>query len=345
MLELEAHDRLGAVDLAVALRVAAGETLALVGPSGAGKTTTLRVAAGLHRPARGAVRCAGERWLDTGARIDVAPERRGSGYLFQDYALFPNMNGLQNVAYGLRGLPRGERRRRAGDLLGRFGVAHLADRRPATWSGGERQRVALARALAPKPRVLLLDEPLSALDTRTGAAAARELAGVLRDAAVPALLVTHDFEEAAVLADRVAVIDSGRVVQDGSAADLVAAPASAFVADLTGAVVLTGTARLASDGLTHVALDGGGTVVSSAPGEGDVAVAVHPWEIGLERAGRTGPDASLRNHLTATITTVTPLGNRVRVGLTAGQPITAELTAAAAAELALAPGVAVVASW
>ena len=171
------------------------------------------------------------------------PELRGCGYVFQDYALFGHMQVWQNVAYGLRGMSRGERRRRADELLERFGIAALASARPATLSGGERQRVALARALAPAPRALLLDEPLSALDARTRASASRELAAVLREASVPALLVTHDFTEAAVLGDRVAVIDGGRIVQEGTAGELAAAPASAFVADFTGAVVLTGVAR------------------------------------------------------------------------------------------------------
>jgi molybdate transport system ATP-binding protein len=345
MLALEARDRVGDLDLAVDLDVGTGETLALAGPSGAGKTTVLRIAAGLRRPATGTVRCGEDVWLDTSAAIDMPVERRRAGYLFQSYALFPNLSGWENVAYGLRDLARGERRRRADELLERFDVAHLAERRPATWSGGERQRVALARALAPDPRLLLLDEPLAALDTRTRAHAARELAAILAGADVPALLVTHDFEEAAVLADRVAVIDAGRVVQVGSAAELVAAPASAFVADLTGAVVLAGRARPGADGLTEIALDGGGTVVSSAPGEGTVALAVHPWEIALERPAAVPGGASARNRLPATVASVTPLGNRVRVGLVAAQPISAELTAAAADELALAPGVPVIASW
>ncbi len=263
MLALEAAGRLGALDLDITLEAAAGEALALAGPSGAGKTTVLRVAAGLYTPPRGAVECGGERWLDTGTGLNVPAERRRVGYVFQDYALFPNLRGWENVAYGLRGTGRAERRRRACELLDRFGAGHLADRRPRTWSGGERQRVALARALAPEPRVLLLDEPLTALDTRTRAAAARELAEILAAAKVPALLVTHDFEEAAVLADRVAVVDAGRIVQSGAAAELVAAPASAFVADLTGAVVLAGSARPGRDGLTEVVLDGGGTVVST----------------------------------------------------------------------------------
>ena len=146
----------------------------------------------------------------------VEPEERSCGFLFQDYALFPHMPAWQNVAYGMRHLPRRERRRAAEELLERFGVARLADAQPHSLSGGERQRVALARALATSPQVLLLDEPLAALDARTRAAAARELGAALREAAVPALLVTHDFADAAQLGDEVAVIDRGRLLQRGT---------------------------------------------------------------------------------------------------------------------------------
>jgi molybdate transport system ATP-binding protein len=239
---------------------------------------------------------------------------------------------------------RAERRRRALALLERFGVAHLADQRPGTLSGGERQRVAVARALARRPAALLLDEPLSALDSRARAAAGRELAGVLAATGVPTLLVTHDFTEAALLGDRVGVIDGGRVIQEGTAAELAASPASAFVADFTGAVVLTGTARPADDGLTHVALDGGGTVLSTEPGEGPVAVSIYPWEIALAPPGseRTG---SAQNHLPVEVISITAVGNRIRAGLAAPQPLTAELSDASAHELDLAPGARVIATW
>ena len=341
MLAVEAATRLGALELDVALEVTPGRCLALAGPSGAGKTSVLRVVAGLLRPDRGRVTCDERIWLDTERGTSLPPEEREVGYLFQEHALFGHLSAWRNVAYPMRS---GDRRARALELLDRFGVAHLADARPRTLSGGERQRVALARALARTPRVLLLDEPLSALDTTTRAAASRELAAVLRDAGVPALLVTHDFAEAALLGDEIGVIQDGRVVQRGTAAQLAAAPAAPFVADFAGAVVLTGTASAGPDGLTRIALDGGGTISSADPGEGPVAVSVFPWEISIAPAGARD-EGSARNHLEAQVVSVTPVANRVRVGLLAGQPLTAELTGPSAEALALAPGARVVATW
>jgi len=344
VLRVEAQARLGPFSLDVALETPAGSCLALAGPSGAGKTSVLRVVAGLVTPQRGRVSCGEDVWLDTDRGVDVPPERRRCGYVFQEYALFPHLRAWQNVAYPLRDVPRRRRRRCALELLERFGAAHLADARPSTLSGGERQRVAVARALARRPAALLLDEPLSALDARTRASAGRELAGALRDIGVPALLVTHDFTEAALLGDRVGVVDGGRVVQLGTAAQLAAAPASAFVADFTGAVVLTGTARAGRDGLTRVALDGGGSVASTDSGDGPVAVSVYPWEIALA-APTTPRSGSAQNHLTVEVVSITAVGNRVRVGLAAPQPLTAEISDASVRELALAPGARAVASW
>jgi molybdate transport system ATP-binding protein len=204
--------------------------------------------------------------------------------------------------------------------------------------------VALARALARDPAVLLLDEPLSALDSRTAATAARELGATLAATAAPTVLVTHDFAEAALLAARIAVVDRGRIVQEGTAAELSARPESAFVADFTGATVLLGTARPTATGTTAITLDGGGEVVSSDPGEGDVGVAVYPWEITLEPAG-TAPHGSALNHLDARVISVTEVGNRARIGLLAGQPLAAEVTGESTQRLGLAPGVGVVATW
>jgi molybdate transport system ATP-binding protein len=341
VLRLDARTPVGALELDIELSAAAGECLALAGPSGAGKTSVLRIASGLLRPRHGRVECDGERWLDTSQNLDLPPERRRCGYVFQDYALFPHLSAWRNVAYAL---PRENRRAHALDRLDRLGMRDRAEARPHELSGGERQRVALARALASSPRALLLDEPLSALDPRTRARAGRALAAALRQAGVPTLLVTHDFAEAALLGDRVAVIDAGRIVQEGTAAELASRPRSAFVADFTGAVVLTGHASAGAGGITRVALDGGGEIASTDTAAGPVAASVHPWDIAIAPPGapQTG---SAQNHLSAEVTSVTVIGNRVRLGLDAGQPLAAEVTEAAVRDLRLARGSRVTATW
>jgi molybdate transport system ATP-binding protein len=343
-LQAEAHARLGGFELDVAVGVGSGECLALAGRSGAGKSTLLRVIGGLVRPDRGVVRCGDQTWLDTARGVNLPPEARRCGYVFQDYALFEHLNAWQNVAYGLRHVPRRDRQRRALALLDRFELAPRATARPSTLSGGERQRVAVARALAPEPRALLLDEPLSALDAGTRARASRELSDVLAETGVPAILVTHDFNEAAVLGDRVAILDAGGVLQTGAPGELAAAPASAFVADFTGAVVLTGTARRGTAGLTVVDLDGGDQVTSTDDAEGPVAASIYPWEIVIEPVGSPRHD-SARNRVIADVTSVTRVGGRVRLGLSAGQPLVAEVTEAAVGELDLRPGRRVTASF
>jgi molybdate transport system ATP-binding protein len=319
-----------------ALEVAPGAPLALAGPSGAGKTSLLRVIAGLARASRGRVECDGATWLDTDRGVDLPPERRRCGLVFQHLALFPHLSARGNVAYASDDAT-------ADALLARFAIDHRAAARPHELSGGERQRVALARALAAAPRTLLLDEPLAALDPRTRAHAARELAAALADLAIPVVVVTHDFTEAALLAGEVAVLERGRVVQRGTPSELAAAPASGFVADFTGAVVLTGTASAAGGELTRVDLDGGGAVTSVDPAAGRVAVSVHPWEIALERSAP--PGGSALNRLDAEVTSVTAVGNRTRVGLSTPQPLAAEITTASAARLGIAPGDRVLAVW
>jgi len=346
VLRAELTDTVGDLELDVALRVPAGRCLALTGPSGAGKTTILRMIAGTTSPRRGRVLCGEQLWLDTERRVDTPPEGRRCGYVFQDYALFPHLSAWRNVAYGLGEMPRSRRRERALELLERLGLSDRADARPATLSGGERQRVALARALARRGDLLLLDEPLSALDARTRAEAAQAVAEILHDSEAPVILVTHDFADAALLSDETAVVDRGRVVQQGTASSLAARPASAFVANLSGAVVLTGIARPADNGVTAIALDGGGEVsaVATGPGEGPVAISVYPWEIVIQPPD-AAPGGSAQNHLPAQVVSVTTVGNRVRVGLQASQPLAAEITQPAARELGLDLGSPVIASW
>jgi molybdate transport system ATP-binding protein len=343
MLSVDARLPLRDFDLELELELPPG-CLALAGPSGAGKTTLLRMIAGLVRPREGRVAIGGEVWTDTSAQVFVPPERRRCGYLFQDYALFPHLSAWRNVAYALPELPRGRRRAHAESLLERFGVAHLAESRPAELSGGERQRVALARTLARAPKVLLLDEPLSALDTRTRAAAGRELGATLHEAGVPALLVTHDFFEASLLGDEVAILDRGRLVQRGRPRELASRPASAFVADFLGASVLEGTARPADGGLSLVELDGGGTVASTDVVRGRAAASVFPWEVTLEPPG-TSAHGSAQNRLGGTVLSITPVGNRFRIALALPQPLGAEVTEAALERLPIRVGDRVDACW
>lgn len=344
MLRAEVGFARGSVQVAASLAVGPGERLAMVGRSGAGKSTLLRLLAGLLRPDRGRVTLADAVLFDDVAGIDVAAERRRVGLVFQEYALFGRMPAWRNVAYGIREGGRGERRRRAHELLGRFGLSQRAGALPAELSGGERQRVALARALAGGPRLLLLDEPLSALDASTRAAAASELSALLGGASIPAVIVTHDFAEAALLADRIAVLDGGEIIQSGTPAELAARPASAFVADLAGAVVLRGVAAPAAGGLTRVVLAGGGELLSTDVAEGPVSASVFPWEIELHSRSAAGRDSAL-NRLIAEVSGITEFGNRARVALLLPQPAVAELTSASVRRLGLASGDRVEASW
>ena len=315
----------------VDLSVAPGETFALVGPSGAGKTTVLRAVAGLLRPRSGRVALGDEVWLDTEAGVWLEPDRRSVGLVFQEYALFPHLSVAGNVGFGGRA--------RVSELLERFRIAHLAKAKPDDLSGGERQRVALARALAREPAVLLLDEPMSALDAHTRAGVRAELQELLRELGLPTILVTHDFEDAAALADRVGVIADGRILQLGPPDELVAAPSDAFVASFTGGNLLHGFARPTREGLTEVVLDEGAVVFSTDRAEGRVGVVVYPWEVSI--AHTAAADSAL-NHVSAPITSLTTIGNRVRVRV---GPLVGEVTSTSAERLGLEPGKIVIASF
>ncbi len=232
-LDVRLAKRLAGFTLEVDWR-AGDEVVALFGPSGAGKTLTLGCLAGLVRPDRGRIVVNGEAFFDSDAGIDVPPQRRRLGYVFQGYALFPHLSVEDNVAYGLRHRPREERRRRAGEVMERLGLGALSERRPRELSGGQQQRVALGRALAVDPALLLLDEPLSALDAPLRRELRRELMAVVREWGKATVLVTHDLAEAFQLADRVVIYEDGRIVQAAPKAELLSAPASERVARLMG---------------------------------------------------------------------------------------------------------------
>ena len=309
----------------VALELAVGrETVALVGPSGAGKTTVLRAIAGLATPERGRIELDGTVLVDTEARIDLPPEQRRVGFVFQDYALFPHMTVEQNVRYAGRD--------GVANLLERLEIAHLAKARPESLSGGERQRVGLARALARDPAALLLDEPLSALDAHTRTTVRAELGELLESFGLPTLLVTHDYEDAAALAARIGVLVDGSLLQVGTPAELIAAPVDPFVASFTGGNLLRGSAAPGGGGLTRVRLEDGTELVSADEVYGGVGVIVYPWDVSLSRSPIAG---SALNHIARTVTSIVPVGNRVRVRV---GPLSAELTALSAEQLGLQRG-------
>jgi molybdate transport system ATP-binding protein len=327
MATLEADFTLPLRSFPLELALEVSRTVALVGPSGAGKTSALRVVAGLVKPQRGRVALDGEAWLDTAFRLSLSPDRRRVGLVFQDYALFPHLSVRANVAFGAGG-------RAVEPLLERFRIGQLAAAHPHELSGGERQRVALARALARDPAVLLLDEPLAALDAHTKAEVRHELAELLRELALPTLLVTHDYEDAAALADHVGVLVEGRLRQLGTPADLVARPRDAFVASFTGANLLRGRARCGEGSLTAIRLESGEDLYSADEAEGDVGVVVYPWEVSVARTHVPNADSAL-NVIRGQVGSVVEVANRVRVHV---GPVTAEVTAESAARLELAGG-------
>jgi molybdate transport system ATP-binding protein len=225
-------EQAGPIPLRVAFECAPGEMLAVVGPSGSGKTTVLRAIAGLYAPAQGEVRVGGTTWLATARAIDVPAHERAVGLVFQSYALFPHMTALENVACALLSLPHAERRPRALEALAAVRLSGLEQRRPSELSGGQQQRVAVARAIVRNPQVLLLDEPFSAVDRSTRRRLYLEIAELRASLRMPVVLVTHDLEEAAMLADRVAVIHRGETLQTGSVREVMSRPRTPEVARL-----------------------------------------------------------------------------------------------------------------
>jgi molybdate transport system ATP-binding protein len=304
----------------------------VVGPNGAGKSSLLAAIAGMLPVDHGSIRL-GDTVLDGGPGGAFVPaERRGCGVMFQDLLLFPHFTAVDNVAYGLRAAGMGRAAARASALawLQRLGVATHAGSRPASLSGGQAQRVALARALAPNPRVLLLDEPLSAVDASARLVLRRDLRAYLDSFAGPRVLVTHDAVEAFALADRIAVLEGGRIVQAGSVAEICSRPRSRYVADLVGLNFLRGTCRGG-----RLQIDGGGELVVSQAPEGPVLATVHPRAIALYRSR---PDGTPRNVWQAPIESLEATGDRVRVRLGGLPGLVAEVTPLAIAELQLGIG-------
>ncbi|MEO6597023.1 MAG: ABC transporter ATP-binding protein [Planctomycetota bacterium] len=321
----------GSLQLDVDLRATAGETLALVGPNGAGKSTCLHVLAGLLRIERGTI-ALGDVVLDGGPGGPfVLPEQRDAGVVFQEHLLFPHLRAIDNVAFGLgaRGIERRAARATAGQWLGRVGLAACAQAFPRELSGGQAQRVALARALASCGHLLLLDEPLSAVDASARLELRRELRAHLDAFAGVRLIVAHDPIDAFALADRIAVLEAGRIVQEGTVAEICSRPRSRYVADLVGLNLLRGTVR---GGVLQFE---GGSLVVPKTHDGVVIATVHPRAVALYRVR---PDGTPRNVWAAPITSIEGAGDRVRVQLGGSVPLVAEVTPIAVAELRLGVG-------
>jgi molybdate transport system ATP-binding protein len=312
--------------LDITLAAQPGEVVALLGPNGAGKTTALRALAGLIPLDDGHLT------LD-GVRLEnLPPELRRIGVVFQDYLLFPHLSALDNVAFGprCRRVPRRQAREQAADWLNRVGLAEHVRSKPRQLSGGQAQRVALARALASEPNLLLLDEPLAALDARTRLDTRAQLRGHLSSFAGATILVTHDPLDALMLADRLIIVEDGRIVQTGDAATITAQPRTDYVARLVGLNLYRGRA----DGDT-VTLTDDFTLVTATPQQGPVFVAFPPSAVALypER-----PSGSPRNTWPATVTSVARQGDTVRIELTGPIAVAADVTPAAAVQLDLTPG-------
>lgn len=321
--------------LDVAIEVGDREVVAVLGPNGAGKTTLAHAIAGLVPIDAGRVAIDGIVVDDPSTGAFVGPAERSVGVVFQDHLLFPRLRVVDNVGFAFRaaGRSRAEARSAATDVLDRLGVAALAGRRPSQLSGGQSQRVALARALAVAPRVLVLDEPLAALDASTRAQVRSELRRTLAEVGGARILVTHDPVDALVLADRLVIVEGGSVTQQGRPAEVVARPATRYVADLVGLNLLHG--RVGTDART-VHFDGGGalTIADAGVTGTEVAVAIRPQAVTLHRSR---PDSSARNTWAGRVVDIEPRGERVRVTLEGPPTITGEVTAAALADLR--PGV------
>jgi molybdate transport system ATP-binding protein len=350
MLDARLHSRIGRIELDVALSLADGGTLVLAGGNGAGKTSVLRLLAGLDLPQQGCITVNGATWTDTARGVHVPAAGRSVGWVPQEAALFPHLSVRDNVEFG-RGsrVPgRGPRdsRLETRDLLAQCGAGHLADRPVTGLSGGERQRVALARALAVNPELLLLDEPLSALDPESRSALRATLASVIAERRGLTLLVTHHPLEALALGSRIAVMEEGRIIQEGRSDELLVRPRSPSVAAFLGANFFRGSiAARPEPGLAELAVAGGRIAVVDPGGEGDVFAVVPPSSITLSRSAPEGSARNVFHGIVRELVPEPPHGERLRVALDTTPPLVAEVTAAGARALGLAPGAMIFASF
>lgn len=335
-LDFDGTVRRGGFELQARVQVAEGEVLGVIGPNGAGKTTLLRTLAGLTRLQDGRITLAGTVLDDAAADRFVPAEQRPVGLVFQNYRLFPHLNVRDNVAFAGRAqrLSRRDARGRAERWLERLDLTGLADRKPDQLSGGQAQRVALARALAAEPGLLLLDEPLAALDAETRVQVRAELSQHLAAFAGPTVVITHDPLEAMVLTDRLLVIEAGRVVQSGAPAEVATRPATQYVARLVGLNLYRGRAGAGN----RVVLDGGGQLAAphGQPVAAAVLAAVAPGAITVHLSEPT--DTSARNVWPGVVRGLELLADRVRLQVDAQPQALVDLTPAAVAELQLHPG-------
>src|SRR5215472_2159108 len=332
MLDADVQLRLERLSLDAPVNVGSGEVVALLGPNGAGKSTVLRALAGLLRLAGGRVALDGTLLEDPAQKVYIPPEKRPVGMMFQDYLLFPHMTAADNVAFGLRarGVERNQARQTANAALERLGLAEVMAAKPGAMSGGQQQRVAMARALVTEPRLLLLDEPLAALDVSTKNDLRRHLRTVLRESQAANVLVTHDLLDAVALADRMVVIEHGGIVQAGTPAEVTAQPRSQYVADLVGMNLLQGKANG-----NVVEVDGGGRIVVPEALSGRVLAVVPPSAISVHR---DKPDTSAENVWPGQIAGVDLMGDRVRVRIDGPPALSAEVSPRIVDELKLDDG-------
>jgi molybdate transport system ATP-binding protein len=326
-------ERVDGFTLDLALDIEAGSTVALLGPNGAGKSTTIQALAGLLAIVDGRISLAGRTLDEPATSTFVPPQERNVGIVFQDYLLFDHLSVLDNVAFGLRarGLSRRAARVRAANRLRTIGIDDLADRLPRQLSGGQAQRVALARAIATDPDLLLLDEPLAALDVSIRTELRRSLTEHLETFAGPRLIITHEPTDAFVLADHIYIVENGRLTQHGTPDEVRRRPSTPYVAALTGTNLLTGH----SVGGVITLGDTGFELTTATRSDGPVQAVVHPQAISLHRHR---PQGSPRNTWSSTIEWIEPIGEVTRIRLAGPLPVMADITPAAAAALELRPG-------